>query len=106
DFLSPAELDRLLAMGTARLGGESPDAVQVRIRHREGRWIDVEASSSLYPDGESVGVLVEVRVVTEELRLQQALLSSYSPEELDANPAISQRLSNIYTLQLRTAFIF
>ncbi|HJM74784.1 MAG TPA: ATP-binding protein [Dehalococcoidia bacterium] len=80
DFLSPAELDRLLAMGTARLGGESPDAVQVRIRHREGRWIDVEASSSLYPDGESVGVLVEVRVVTEELRLQQALLQTQKLE--------------------------
>ena len=80
DLVSPEDLDRLLSMGQARLAGESLDTVQVRMRHREGRWIDVEVSAALYRDGESMGVLAEVRDLTEELRLREALVQSQKLE--------------------------
>ncbi len=68
--------------------------------------VELDASVHLHFLDEHVDVALEFGYLHANRRLQQALLTSYSVDELDANPAIAQRLSNIYTLQLRTAFIF
>ncbi len=68
--------------------------------------VELDAAVHLHFLEEHIDVALEFGYLHANRRLQQALLSSYSPEELDADPAIAQRLSNIYTLQLRTAFIF
>ena len=68
--------------------------------------VELDAAVHLHFLDEHIDVAFEFGYLKANRRLQQALLTSYSPDELDANPAIAQRLSNIYTLQLRTAFIF
>lgn len=74
----------------------------------ENRALGVELDAALHLHflEEHIDVAFEFGYLKANRRLQKALLTSYSPDELDANPAIAQRLSNIYTLQLRTAFIF
>ncbi len=67
---------------------------------------EVDAATHLHFLEDHVDVALEFGWLRAHRRLQQALLQSYTPEQLDANPAIAQRLSNIYTLQLRAAFIF
>ena len=74
----------------------------------EDRALGVELDTAVHLHflDDHVDVALEFGYLKANRRLQQALISSYSAEELDANPAIAQRLSNIYTLQLRTAFIW
>lgn len=81
DFVDAEELERLWAMAAARLRGEeTPDTMQTRMRHRDGHWVDIEVSASVYHDGDSVGVTVEVRDVTEQLQMREQLLQSQKLE--------------------------
>ena len=68
--------------------------------------VELDAAIHLHAVEEHVDVALEFGYLKANRRLQQALLSSYSAEELNADPAIAQRLSNIFALQLRAAFIW
>lgn len=81
DFVDAEELERLWVMAAARLRGEeTPDTMQTRMCHRDGHWVDIEVSASVYHDGDSVGVTVEVRDVTEQLQMREQLLQSQKLE--------------------------
>ena len=68
--------------------------------------VEIDTAVHLHMLDDHIDVALEFGYLHAGRRLQQALISAYSTEELNANPAIAQRLSNIYTLQLRTAFIW
>ncbi|MEE8336657.1 MAG: response regulator [Dehalococcoidia bacterium] len=81
DFMAEDELVRLWAMASARLrGDETPDSVETRMRHRDGHWIDIEASASVFLDGDTMGVLTEVRDISEQLQMREQLLRSQKLE--------------------------
>ena len=76
------------------------------IVENRGLGVEFDAAIHLHALDEHVDVALEFGYLKASRRLQQALISSYSTEELNADPAIAQRLSNIFALQLRAAFIW
>ena len=76
------------------------------VKNDRSLGIEIDAATHFHFLEEHIDISLEFGWLHAHRRLQQAMLSSYSPAELNANPAIAQRLSNIYTIQLRTAFIW
>ncbi len=74
----------------------------------ENRALGVELDTAVHLHflDDHIDVAFEFGYLKASRRLQQALIAAYSPDELNADPAIAQRLSNIYTLQLRAAFLW
>ena len=99
DFMAEDELVRLWAMASAHLrGDQTPDSVETRMRHRDGHWIDIEVSASVYVDGDMVGVLAEVRDITEQLRMREQLLRSQKLEAVSTLVAgVAHNFNNLLT---------
>lgn len=66
-----------------------PHTIQYRVRHKDGRWIDVESTGmNLFANPAINGVLVTMRDITERKRLEVVL--RHSEETLNLAQAVAQ----------------
>lgn len=100
DFVAADDVLRFSELRTARLRGETePSVVDVKLRRADGEWIDVELSVAVYSQGGlAVGVLAEVRDVTERLAHRQQQLQSQRLEAMGTLVAgVSHDFNNLLT---------
>jgi PAS domain S-box-containing protein len=78
EFLYPDDRERVLAM-LADVGKEAGKkaSIELRARHRDNSWVDVEAVlTNLFDEPSIAGIVVNARQVTERKRAEEALRQS------------------------------
>jgi PAS domain S-box-containing protein len=78
-LIHPDDLDLILERTARRFAGEEviPHHIQIRVLRGDGETIDIDLSAVPFiVAGETIGLLVEIRDITEELSLQALLTES------------------------------
>ncbi|MBM4188128.1 MAG: PAS domain S-box protein [Gemmatimonadetes bacterium] len=81
-YVHPEDLPGVLASFQAGSVSKEPTAHRFRFRHKDGRWVWLEAIGQVVDDGDEPSVIVTSRDVTDRERLERQLLEAQKMESV------------------------